>query len=341
MMTQLFWNTNQNRFRTFWRLLAQILLLIALAIPLTTISSLPALAIVISQGGDLESLATGTLDTSSLVNQVLQASSSLAILAAMLLSVWLTGKFADKRPFTEFGFHFNRNWWLDFVFGLALGAGLMALIFAIELATGMIEITDTFYSPAADSSFAIGIFSVFIVFISVGIYEELFSRGYQLRNAAEGFAFLNPKAAILISTFLTSIFFGLLHANNPNATAVSTFNIFIAGIFLALGFILTGELAIPIALHITWNFFQGNVFGFPVSGQGNAPSFIAINQLGNPIITGGQFGPEAGLIGLAAIFLGCLLIAGWVKWRYGRVQLFTQLTVPTRLAKKEDTIETS
>jgi hypothetical protein len=92
-------------------------------------------------------------------------------------------------------------------------------------------------------------------------------------------------------------------------------------LFLGLGFILTGELAIPIGLHITWNFFQGNVFGFPVSGTTPIVTFIGINQRGPEIMTGGAFGPEAGLIGLIAIAIGVGLIYAYLQWRDGEVRL--------------------
>jgi len=117
---------------------------------------------------------------------------------------------------------------------------------------------------------------------------------------------------------------------------VSTVHIVIAGVFLALGYLLTGELAIPIGLHITWNFFQGHVFGFPVSGTGKGrATLIAIAQGGNDTITGGQFGPEAGLIGLVALALGSILITLWVHLRYGRVSLCKKLTTPDLRHRQE------
>ena len=209
-------------------------------------------------------------------------------------------------------------------FGLALGAFLMLIIFVIELAAGWITITGTFETRQPDAAFVGALVLPLLTFLSVGFYEELFSRGYQLQNIAEGLSgkAISSQVAILVATLLSSAVFGVLHAGNPNASVVSTINLIIAGVFLALGYILTGELAISIGLHITWNFFQGNVFGFPVSGGDyRSATFMAIQQGGPDVWTGGAFGPEAGLIGLAMIIIGSLLIALWVRWRYGRVEL--------------------
>jgi len=262
---------------------------------------------------------------------------SLVILVGAVLSVWLAGRFLDRRRFSDFGLHLSRDWWIDFAFGLVLGALLMALIFLVEWTAGWITITGTFHAPATHISLVLGLLLYLTSFIAVGILEELFSRGYQLKNVAEGLAgirLLGTKGAIALATVLSAALFGYLHVKNPNATIISSFNIFLAGIFLALGLLLTGELAIPIGLHITWNFFQGQVFGFPVSGLESSLSVVAIVQGGNELITGGDFGPEAGLMGVGAMLLGSLLIVLWVRTRYGRADLCAQLTRPDLLSQR-------
>jgi uncharacterized protein len=242
--------------------------------------------------------------------------------------VWLAGRFLDRRPFADFGCRLSGGWWLDLLFGMALGALLMTVIFLVELGFGWIAVTGEFQSLAPGTPFALALLLPAGIFLCVGVYEELLARGYQLRNAAEGFNYpaLGPGGAVLLAWVLSSVFFGVLHAANPNATAVSTFNIVIAGLMLGFGYVLTGELAIPIGLHITWNFFQGSVFGFPVSGlKPLGATFLSTDQGGPTLWTGGAFGPEAGLLGPAAMTLGCLLIALWVRLRSGKLSIHTPL----------------
>lgn len=253
--------------------------------------------------------------------------SYVVLTGGVTLGVFLVGMLIDRRKFADYGLRFSRRWWQDFAFGLALGAGLMALIFGVELGAGMVTITG--FMNGQGESFWAGMGLSLVLFICVGIQEELTSRGYLITNLAEGLNgwVIKPRWALGIAFGLSSVLFGYLHAANPGATPTSVFVTMLAGIFLGLGFMLTGQLAIPIGLHIAWNFFQGNVFGFPVSGSNAGATFVAIQQGGPEWLTGGAYGPEAGVIGLLAIALGSALTVWYLRRRDGKVALEEEVAI--------------
>jgi uncharacterized protein len=129
----------------------------------------------------------------------------------------------------------------------------------------------------------------------------------------------------VLATVLSSVVFGFAHANNDGASTISTINVALAGVMLALGLLWTAELALPIGLHLSWNFCQGNLFGFPVSGNHVEPRIIAVRQLGEPWLTGGEFGPEAGVVGVVAMMIGVGLMAAWVRLSRGSLELRVEL----------------
>jgi hypothetical protein len=88
----------------------------------------------------------------------------------------------------------------------------------------------------------------------------------------------------------------------------------LAGLHLACGY-LRRLAALPIGLHIGWNFFEGTVFGFQVSGLSGMPTLIRQIIDGPELLTGGAFGPEAGLVILPAFVLGVLLVYGYTRQR--------------------------
>jgi uncharacterized protein len=306
----LIFNPAENRPRAFFRLiLAGMLVFILIAL-----SQIVPLLLILVLGPDRS-------------NPILSGLNPLLMVLVFYSWLLICGKWIDRRRFSDFGFHFNRRWWMDFAFGLSLGAFLMVFIFLTELASGWVSITATFENIHLGQPFGIGLLLAFLNFVQVGITEEIFSRGYLLRTLAEGFHFprISARNALIGAYLLSSCIFAVLHIFNPNASLPSTISLVAAGLFLGLGFVLTGELAIPIGLHIAWNFFQGNVFGFPVSGTGHDVSIFTINQSGPSLITGGAFGPEAGLIGIAAILIGCILTFFWLRRQGHSTDLQTRL----------------
>jgi uncharacterized protein len=112
---------------------------------------------------------------------------------------------------------------------------------------------------------------------------------------------------------------------NPHATAISTVGIIFAGLALSLPYVLTGELALSIGLHVTWNLFQGTAYGFPVSGSPPSRRLLVVEQGGPIVWTGGEFGPEAGLLSVVWVVLGCGLTLLWIRWRRKGLALQPQL----------------
>jgi hypothetical protein len=107
---------------------------------------------------------------------------------------------------------------------------------------------------------------------------------------------------------ISSILFALGHLGNPHVAWNAILGLALSGAFLAYGYLRTRQLWLPIGLHIGWNFFEGSVFGFQVSGLENFPRLIVQTVHGPELFTGGAFGPEAGLVLLPGLALGVILI---------------------------------
>jgi membrane protease YdiL (CAAX protease family) len=326
----IFWNPTQRRVRAFWRILIQGSVWFALQIGASILVLSAVLCVVILTGREsAQDILASTERVMALADRpVVTMILEIAAVLITLAVVWLAGRLLDRRRFADFGFHFSGRWFMDLGFGLFLGAFLMAAVFFCELAAGWVTVEGFLVTMDAGGVFPVAILVPLVIFLCGGVSEEIFSRGYELRNLAEGLN--HPRwgaaGAVWAGTVFSSILFGCMHLSNPNVTVLSIANLMSAGVFLALGFILTGELALPIGLHIAWNFFQGNVFGFPVSGLNPlAASFLSIRQGGPDWLTGGPFGPEGGLIGLGAMVLGSLIILAWFRITRGKISLARRL----------------
>jgi len=219
---------------------------------------------------------------------------SLFILAE-LIALFICLHFFLKRDDTSFkamGFQLN-GYKKDAVVGALIGIIVMTSCFFLLLVTDYI-------SFSAQSFTQVSWLSSIAFFLCVAILEEVLCRGYiqgRLMRAT------GPYTALLIS----SIIFMLLHLGNDNWTILSLVNLSLAGVTFGLYYLHTKNLWFPIALHFTWNFFQGPVFGFEVSG-GQMESWIAITRTNNPLITGGEFGLEGSILVTAFEVLTIILI---------------------------------
>ena len=183
--------------------------------------------------------------------------------------------------------------------GLAVGAGFMAAVVLVMMAFGLYRIT------GAGTDRPLAIISAFFLFLYVGVGEEILFRGVLFRWIDEKWGFV---AALTVSALL----FGAMHYGQPGATWWSSLAIAIeAGLLLGAAYKYSGTLWLPIGIHWAWNFVQGNVFGFQVSGGDAGKSLLQATVNGPDCLTGGAFGAEASII---TVILG-LGLSVWYLWR--------------------------
>jgi membrane protease YdiL (CAAX protease family) len=312
-----FWNRDERRLRAGWRLVIQFIAFVLVA--------------VIAQF-----LVVATFGNGTALGKALMA---VLYLAFELGAGWLVARFIDRRRFADFGYHVNRRWWLDLAFGFLVGGLMISGIFVVEWLAGWVTVT----APAPSKSgirLPIAVLIEFLFFVAVACNEEFISRGYQIRNLAEGLVGrrIGPRAAIAAAWFITAALFGLAHAINPGATVISSINIMLtAGGLLGLAYVATGELAIPIGIHLAWNFFQGPVYGFAVSGTSSDASLFNLTQGGPKLWTGGEFGPEAGLLCTISCAIALALVAVWIRGRQGKLAFDAELARYTPRFRREQT----
>jgi membrane protease YdiL (CAAX protease family) len=230
----------------------------------------------------------------------------LATFISITTATFLARRFLDKRSFTSLGLVPGRRAVVDILIGILITFFQMGLIFGLELALGWTTFAGFAWQFNPMPVVWGGLAAWLVVFLMVGWQEELLSRGYHLQTLESG---LNLFWAVLLS----STVFGALHLGNPNANWLSTLGIVLAGIYLALPFIITRQLWLSIGLHIGWNFFEGVVFGFPVSGL--TTFRLMVHNVQGPVLwTGGDFGPEAGLLLIPSLVLGSALIFAYTKF---------------------------
>lgn len=214
----------------------------------------------------------------------------------LLFSIFIFLILIDKKSFKDIGMVSLKKGMKNFIYGLLLGAVSISLIFFVLLFTKNLKIENSIINPKFSMSAIYGI----VIFIIVGFKEEILSRGYCI-------TVLNQMKKPYISIIISSLIFSSLHILNPNVKLLGLANIFLVGILFGYMYIKTKNLWMPIGYHITWNYFQGNVFGFPVSGINQNGIYNIINYNDN-ILTGGSFGPEAGILTTLIILLGLLVI---------------------------------
>lgn len=204
------------------------------------------------------------------------------MLIAILITTSVMLRLGERKRMNVIGLKYsgqNGSVILGFIVAtLIIGGG-----FYLLLKMGEIRITKIHFFGRATLIYNI------IFFIIVAIAEEVSFRGYILGRL------LRTKLNKLVALCISAALFMLMHGANDHITFIPIVNLFLAGLLLGSVYIYTKNLWYSISLHFFWNFLQGPIFGFSVSGT-DTSSIFRIKTSADTLINGGSFGFEGSLI---------------------------------------------
>ena len=217
------------------------------------------------------------------------------VIILFLFIFWV--KVIEKNSLSTLGF-VKKNWLKYLGWGILISLlqmGVIALVYQVG-GIGTFELNELSLEPIL---FILGLFPFWLL---QGGTEEVATRGWLLTRIA---ARTNLPLAIAISSSL----FGILHMGNAGVTFLSVLNIILDGVLAGLLFIYTDSIWLVVAQHGTWNYVQGNLLGFQVSGTGADASIFSFTMGDGPDwLTGGEFGAEGSIITTLVLLLSVVMV---------------------------------
>lgn len=211
----------------------------------------------------------------------------------LILTPILSWKVLFKKDLSLIGLKaLNKKEVKNLILGSVMGIAAITLAFILIIISKSGVLVNSLLEPR----FSLSSVVYFILFIFVGFAEELLSRGYII--GAMEVSSNNKLFAVMVS----AVIFSLMHYGNNGFSLIPFLNIFLVGILFGFMYVKTKSIWLSTGFHITWNFFQGCIYGMPVSGI-TTPKLYEMTFVGNSILNGGTFGPEGGLIVTMVIIL--------------------------------------
>jgi membrane protease YdiL (CAAX protease family) len=242
-------------------------------------------------------LLTGSLTVmkgTGLAEQTL-SSVILTVGIATILIIALTvifRRFIDRRSIKSMGFQWA-PFQVDAFIGFNLGITLLGSATLLLHVTGNLEWSEAHFNAGDLSK---GLF----LMVLIAITEELVFRAYILNNLLDS---LNKWVALGVSAGM----FTLAHASNPGISSVAVANILLAGALLGINYIYTRNIWFAVFFHFSWNFIQGPILGYTVSGL-PLQGILQPDLKGPWWLTGGAFGLEGSFITTCVLVITLLFL---------------------------------
>jgi len=211
-----------------------------------------------------------------------------------LLITWLLLRYSQQGGFVDLGLKFERHEWKEGFWGAVAGGATLALVVVPPLAMGW----GSFIVAETKIRGVYGAIVLMLLLLVSAFREELIMRGYAFQTLVKP---LHMMGAVVI----TSAAFASIHWWNAGANEYTITNTFLAGCVLAMALVWRRSIWAVTGAHFGWN-AASILFGLKLSGT-SIPLMPFSLQWGiDPIWTGGDYGPEGGL--LCTIVLSLLLL---------------------------------
>jgi membrane protease YdiL (CAAX protease family) len=217
---------------------------------------------------------------------------------------WICGRALEGLPFKALGWAVYRGWFKHLLLGLLTGA--LSLIFACLICVVFGRMSFGFNETADLSQTGTTLAVAGVFFLLGAASEEAIFRGYLMQT------FTRAKLA-WVAILIASLFFAAAHLANPGASPIAFINTMLAGFWFSAAYLKTRSLWLPLGAHFAWNWFQGAIFGIPVSGITRVTAAPLLQQAdsGPAWLTGGSYGIEGGLACTITLVLSTVLIYFW------------------------------
>lgn len=227
------------------------------------------------------------------------AADNAALAVALLVASYAMMRRVEGRALADLGLPWGRGAVAGLGRGSVIGAVLIASLVALQALVGWLRPQAAAGTPGEWLSKASALALLFAVAAAA---EELLFRGYAFRVLVGAFGWV---LAVIVSSAL----FALMHVANPGADRLALLNIGLAGALMAVAYLRSGSLWLAIGLHWAWNWVMAVVLDLPVSGFAFDMPGYDLRETGPDLATGGEFGPEAGLLGTLVLVAGLLWVS--------------------------------
>ncbi len=222
----------------------------------------------------------------------------LFLFAFIIIVIILIVTKLEKRSLRSVGITKNKAFPL-----LLIGLGIGFIMFLIVVIIG--SLLGQYKYNGFDLSSVVLIIPFFFAFLVQSFAEEFEGRGWAM-------TFISKRHSIITAIIVSNIMFALFHLMNPGINLLSIINIFLVGGFFSILFLKYDSIWVCGGAHTAWNFSQGVIFGFNVSGT-TTPSVLKFTQTSQNFIGGGIFGPESSLIATIVIILASIIVLYYHK----------------------------